>query len=483
MNKSTNHETLFPCGRVARPIGRRQWLSRAGGGLGMLALASLLGEEGLLGGDAALGQETSPPNPLTPRPGHFPATAKAVIWLFMEGAPSAVDMFDPKPELTRRDGQRTDIKAFFGNPGPLMKSPFRFEKYGECGQPVCEKYTNVAQHVDKMAFIKSCHSESNDHVPAIYQINSGIARPGFPTAGAWVTYGLGSENQNLPGYVVLGNNQGAKGGPHNWGAGFLPSTYQGTLFRPEGRPILNLDRQPRVTEDDQLAQLELMAKLNDEHHRRHPGEAELAARMQSFELAFRMQTEATEVVDLSRETEATHQLYGIDNPKSRSYGSKCLMARRLIENGVRFVQVYSDGEWDAHSRLEENHTHHCEATDVPVAGLLTDLEQRGLLDSTLVIWGGEFGRMPISQNGDGRDHNPNGFLQWMAGGGVKGGVSHGETDEIGYAAAVDRVSVNDLHATMLHLLGIDHKRLTFFHNGRSYRLTDVAGNVLEKILA
>ena len=467
----------FPCGRVATQLSRREWLCRAGGGAGMIALANMLAEQKLLGNQQQV------PNSLVPRPGHFPTQAKAVIWLFMEGAPSAVDMFDPKPELTRRDGQRTDIKAFFGNPGPLMKSPFKFKQYGECGQWVCEHYTNVAQHVDKLAFIKSCYSESNDHVPAIYQINSGLARPGFPTAGAWVNYGLGSENQNLPGYVVMGNTKGAKGGPHNWGSGFLPSTYQGTLFRSQGTPILNLNRQPRITADDQRAQLDLMTKLNDEHLKRHEPDVEFAGRMQSFELAFRMQTEATEVVDLAKESKATHKLYGIDNPKSRSYGSKCLMARRLIESGVRFVQVYSDGEWDAHNDLRKNHIGHCEATDIPIAGLLTDLSLRGLLDSTLVIWGGEFGRMPISQNGNGRDHNPNGFLQWMAGAGVKGGVSYGATDEIGYAAVENRVSVNDLHATMLHLLGLDHQRLTYFHNGRSFRLTDVAGEVIHEILS
>ena len=443
----------------------------------MIAMANLLNEQQLL---------AAPEQPITslePRLSHFPAKAKAVIWLFMEGAPSAVDMFDPKPELTKRHGQKTDIKAFFGNPGPLMKSPFSFKQYGECGQWVCEKYKHVAKHVDKMAFIKSCYSESNDHVPAIYQINSGLPRPGFPTAGAWTTYGLGSANQNLPGYIVMGNTKGAKGGPHNWGSGFLPSTFQGTLFRSQGTPVLNLKRRPQITAQDQRSQLDLMAKLNDEHMRRHQRDAEFANRMQSFELAYRMQKEATEVVDLSRETKAMHELYGIGNPTTQSYGSKCLMARRLIESGVRFVQVYSDGEWDAHNDLEKNHTGHCAATDIPVAGLLSDLEARGLLDSTLVIWGGEFGRMPISQNGNGRDHNPNGFLQWMAGAGIKGGTSYGETDEIGYAAVENRVSVNDLHATILHLLGLDHERLTFFHNGRSYRLTDVAGEVIHEILA
>ncbi|MCA9037568.1 MAG: DUF1501 domain-containing protein [Planctomycetaceae bacterium] len=478
----TKTSRLFSCGRVANLLSRREWLCRAGAGAGMIGLADLLAAEGLLAAPQTVSSST-PVTSLLPRQSHFAAKAKAVIWLFMEGAPSAVDMFDRKPELDKRDGETTSIQAFFGNPGPLMKSPFSFKQYGECGQWVCDKYTNVAKHVDKLAFIKSCHSESNDHVPAIYQINSGLPRPGFPTAGAWVTYGLGSENQNLPGYVVMGNTQGAKGGPHNWGAGFLPSTFQGTLFRSQGAPVLNLNRQPEVTKQDQRAQLDLMAKLNDEHMRRHARDAEFANRMESFELAFRMHEEATEVVDLSRETQAMHELYGINTPASKSFGSKCLMARRLIESGVRFVQVYSDGEWDAHGNLEENHSHHCAATDVPVAGLLTDLEARGLLDSTLVIWGGEFGRMPISQNGKGRDHNPKGFLQWMAGAGIKGGVSYGETDEIGYEAVVDRVSVNDLHATILHLLGLDHERLTYRYDGRDFRLTDLAGHIVHDIIA
>lgn len=465
------------CGRYEPIINRRELLRKAGGGMGMLALADLLGQPSFAA------SEPDPVHPLAPRDGHFPAKAKNVIWLFMEGGPSAVDIFDPKPELTKRDGERIDINVFFGDPGPLMKSPFQFQQYGESGAWVCEKYTNVAKHVDDIAFIKSCFTESDNHVPAIYQINSGLPRPGFPTAGAWVTYGLGSENQDLPGYVVLGNTKGAKGGIHNWGNGFLPSTYQGTLFRPTGNPILNLERPADVSRSEQRAQLDLLAQLNQEHLHAHPGEADLLARIQSFELAYRMQTEATDVVDLSQETEATHKQYGIDRKESKSFGSKCLMARRLIESGVRFVQVYSDGEWDAHNKLTENHTGHCAATDVPIDGLLTDLKERGLWDSTLVVWGGEFGRMPVSQRGDGRDHNPNGFLTWMAGAGIKGGVSHGETDDIGYAAAVDPVSVHDLHATMLHLLGIDHERLTYPHNGRRYRLTDVAGKVIEPLLA
>jgi hypothetical protein len=314
-------------------------------------------------------------------------------------------------------------------------------------------------------------------------MNTGLPRPGFPSAGSWITYGLGSENRNLPGYVVLGNTDGVKGGPLSWGAGYLPAAYQGTLFRSQGNPILNLDRPRGVSRECQRAQLDLMQRLNGEHLAGHEGEAELLARIQSFELAYRMQAEAREVLDLSKEPAETRALYGIDQPQSRSVGTKCLMARRLVESGVRFVQVYSDGEWDAHNNLTKNHTEHCAATDTPIDGLLTDLKRRGLWDSTLVIWGGEFGRMPVSQNGDGRDHNPHGFLVWMAGAGIKPGVSYGETDEFGWKSVVDPVSVHDLHATMLHLLGIDHKRLTYLHNGRRFRLTDVAGEVLTKILA
>src|SRR5687768_10916813 len=466
------------CGRFQPCSSRRQFLAKAGAGFGMLALADLLDQDGLRA------QETTAQGGTVrvPQGGHFPAKAQAVIWLFMEGAPSAVDMFDPKPELTKRDGQRIDIDVFNGKPGPLMKSPFSFQQYGESGAWVCEHYPNVAKHVDDFAFIRSCYSESNDHVPALYQINTGIPRAGFPSAGAWITYGLGSENNSLPGYVVLGNNKGVKGGNLNWSSGFLPSTYQGTLFRPEGAPVINLTRPGDVTRADQRAQLDLMAKLNERHLDQHPGEADLLGRIQSFELAYRMQMEATDLVDFSTEPAATREMYGIDREETRSFGSKCLMARRLVERGVRFVQVYSDGEWDAHSDLNSNHKGHCRATDKPIDALLTDLKRTGLIDSTLVIWGGEFGRMPVSQGNGGRDHNPHGFGMFMTGAGIRGGVSHGQLDDIGYRAAVDRVSVHDLHATMLHLLGIEHKQLTCFHNGRRYRLTDVAGEVLTKIL-
>jgi hypothetical protein len=473
------------CGRYQPVFNRRDFLRKAGAGFGMLALADLLGAEGALVDSAdrkSRGRDPRLTDPLAPHAPHYAPKATRIIWLFMEGAPSGVDLFDPKPELTKRHGQKMAIDVFNGNPGPLMKSPFTFKQYGQSGAWVCDRYPNVAKHVDDIAFIKSCYTESNDHVPALYQINTGIPRPGFPSVGAWLNYGLGSESRNLPGYVVLGNNQGVKGGPINWSAGFLPTSYQGTLFRSQGAPVLNLNRPERVTREDQRAQLDLMNELNGKHLRQHEGEAELLARVQSFELAYRMQSEANGLVDFSDESAATRTMYGLDRDASRNFGTKCLMARRLVERGVRFVQVYSDGEWDAHGNLTANHSEHCAATDQPIHGLLTDLRQRGLLDETLVIWGGEFGRMPVSQGGDGRDHNPHGFLTWMTGAGIKGGVSFGETDEVGYKAAVDRVSVNDLHATMLHLMGIDHKRLTYFHNGRSYRLTDVAGEVLQKIL-
>ena len=463
------------CGRCVQPKNRRQFLAQAGGGLGLLALGNLLAP--------ASAAERASDNPLTPRQSHFAPKAKSVIWLFMEGGPSGFDLFDPKPELDKNDDKKIQIDTFNGSPGPLMKSPFKFQQYGQSGAWVCEKYPSVAKHVDEIAWVKSCFTESSDHVPALYQMNTGIARAGLPTAGAWITYGLGSENQNMPGFVVLGNNQGIKGGALNWSAGFLPTSYQGTLFRSEGSPILNLQRPKQVEDADQRAQLDLLAKLNQEHLAGRLSEPDLTARIQSFELAYRMQMEATDLADFSRETSLTRASYGLEDKTTRSFGGKCLMARRLVERGVRFVQVYSDGEWDAHADLAGNHTGHCAATDRPIHALLTDLKSRGLLESTLVIWGAEFGRMPVSQGSNGRDHNPHGFLVWMAGAGIKGGASHGETDEFGHRAVVDPVTVHDLHATMLHLLGIDHERLTYMHNGRRYRLTDVAGNLLKKILA
>src|SRR5579862_2740132 len=442
-------------------ISRRDFLCKAGGGLGMLALGRLLEA-----------QE------------HFAPKANAVIWLFMEGGPSGFDLFDYKPELQKNAGKRVDgIETFFGNPGPLLRSPYAFQRYGQSGATVCEKYATLAQCVDDIAFIKSCWAESNNHGPAMYQINTGLPRVGFPSVGSWVTYGLGSENRNLPGFVVLGNSRGAKGGPANWGSGFLPSSYQGTLFRASGTPILNLDRPPDVTPERQRAMLDAAADLNRRHLDAHGGDGELDARIRSFGMAYRMQMAAKELVDFSGESEETRRLYGLDVGVSRPFGEKCLLARRLVERGVRFVQAYINDEWDAHDDLRKNHDARCAESDVPIAGLLKDLKRQGLLDTTLVVWGGEFGRMPGSEKSHCRVHTPPGFLMWMAGGGIRGGVSYGETDEIGYKAAQKPVSVHDVHATILHLLGMDHQRLTYLHNGRRYRLTDVAGEVLTPLLA
>jgi hypothetical protein len=471
-------------GEAAAPLTRRALLARAGGGFGMLALADLLHQTGRA--------DFSPPNstdPLAPRGGHFPARAKAVIWLYMYGAPSGIDTFDPKPEVDKRHGQRLagDVDVFFGHPGPLMRSPFTFKQYGKCGARVSELFPNLAEHVNDLTFLKACTANSNNHAPAVLQMNTGVIRVGRPSAGAWVTYGLGSVNRNLPGYVVMHDHRSVPvGGAPNWGAGFLPAAYQGVTFRPGRRPLLYLERPSDVDAHRQRARLDLLKELNVHHRTTHPGEAELEGRIESFELAYRMQTEAPDAVNLDGEAESTKKLYGMDDPATEPYGSRLLLARRLIERGVRFVQVYSGGtraNWDAHSALELNHRQRCSETDKPIAGLLQDLKQRGLLKDTLVVWGSEFGRMPISQGGDGRDHNPNAFLMWLAGGGVKAGFSYGASDDLGYLPASNPVSVHDFHATLLHLLGLDHKRLTFEHDGRSVRLTDVSGRVVEEILA
>jgi hypothetical protein len=470
---------------------RREFLQRAGGGCGLLALAALLEQQGLLAADAAL-------NPLAPKQSHFPAKAKRVIWLFMNGGPSHVDTWDYKPELEKRHGQ--ELKGFdkttgffVDQVGPLMKSPFKFRRHGQCGAWVSDIFPNMARHVDKMAFLYSCWTDSNNHSPALFKINTGMARMGFPCVGAWVTYGLGSDSQNLPAFVTMYDTLGRgipKGHAQNWGAGFLPGVYQGTALKPQGEPIDNLKPPDGMTPPRQRAQLDLLARLNRRALDRHPGESELSARIESFELAYRMQMAAPEALDLGKESQQTQKLYGLDNPKCKHFARQCLVARRLVERGVRFVQIYSGGmenqlSWDGHMDIAGNHSGFAQETDIPVAALLTDLQARGLLDSTLVIWGGEFGRLPVSQKGakPGRDHNPHAFTFWLAGGGVKGGTLYGKTDEVGLRAAENRVSVNDLHATILHLLGLDHKRLTYRYNGRDFRLTDVAGNVVKEVIA
>ncbi len=472
---------------------RREFLRRAGSGFGLLALAGLLEQQGLLG-TAAHGAEV---NPLAPRKQHFPAKARAVIWLFMNGGPSHVDTWDYKPELVKHHGQ--ELKGFdkttgffVDQVGPLMKSPFAFKRHGDCGAWASDLFPNMAKHVDKMAFLYSCWTDSNNHSPALFKINTGMSRMGFPCVGAWVTYGLGAESQNLPAFVTMYDTLGRgipKGHAQNWGAGFLPGVYQGTALKPQGEPIDNLTRPPGMSAAQQRAQLDLLAKLNRPGERQ-AADSELSARVESFELAFRMQMAAPEALDLAKEPQRVQRLYGLYDPKSTHFARQCLIARRLVERGVRFVQIYSGGmenqlSWDGHADIAGNHGGFARETDVPIAGLLTDLQARGLLDSTLVIWGGEFGRLPVTQTGakPGRDHNPHAFTVWMAGGGVKGGTLYGATDEVGLRAVENRVGVNDLHATILHLMGLDHKRLTYRHNGRDFRLTDVAGNVVKDVLA
>ncbi len=475
-------------------LNRRELLARAGGGAGLLGLSMLLRDEGLL--QAAESNNTE--HPLSPKPPHFAGKAKAVIWLFINGGPSQVDTWDYKPELEKYHGKELEgfdkFTGFFsGSVGPLMKSPFAFQQYGESGKWVSEIFPHLAKHVDKMAFVHSAYSKSNNHSPALFMMNTGFTQMGFPCVGAWSTYGLGSESRDLPAFVVMSDPKGRglpKGYSLNWGAGFLPSVYQGTWLKPTGEPIDNLKAASELSGPRQRAQLDLLASLNKQHLADHQNDSEFAARIDSFELAYRMQSTAPDALDLANESAEMQSLYGMDDPKCSHFAKQCLTARRMVERGVRFVQIYSGGtenqrSWDGHADIQGNHSEFAGETDKPIAALLEDLAQRGLLDSTLVIWGGEFGRLPITQTGDkpGRDHNPHAMTFWFAGGGAKGGVTYGASDEVGHKAAENPVNVHDLHATILHLMGLDHQRLTYRHNGRDFRLTDVEGNVIHEIVA
>jgi hypothetical protein len=471
---------------------RREFLQKAGSGFGLLALAGLLEQQRLLG-TAAQAAEV---NPLAPKRQHFPAKAKAVIWLFMNGGPSHVDTWDYKPELEKRHGQTLkgfdNTTGFFADQvGPLMKSPFQFKRHGQSGTWVSELFPHTAKHVDRMAFLYSCWTDSNNHSPALFKINTGMSRMGFPCVGAWVTYGLGTESQNLPAFVTMYDTLGRgipKGHAQNWGAGFLPGVYQGTALRPQGAPIDNLAPPADTTPARQRAQLDLLAKLNRRQADQRPGETELSARIESFELAYRMQMAAPEALDLTREPAHIQKLYGLDNPKSVHFAKQVLVARRLVERGVRFVNIFH-ASWDHHSNLNDELAFNCGMADRPIAALLKDLKQRGLLDSTLVLWVSEFGRTPLGENRvgfkdvTGRDHHPFAFSLWLAGGGVKGGQVIGKTDEIGWNVVEDPVHVNDYHATILHLFGLDHLKLTYRFQGRDFRLTDVGGKVVPKVLA
>jgi hypothetical protein len=487
MTNSNNRYSELP--HVPVVTSRRDLLFRAGMGFGGLALASLLAQDEARA--ASPNDQRPTPSADAGKPPHFAARADSVIFLFMEGGPSHIDLFDPKPELQRLAGQ--PLPASYGRPitpmgvsdNALLPTKRTFKKYGQSGIDVSDWYPHVAEHADKLCVVRSCWADGLNHVGSVCQMNTGSILAGRPSLGSWVQYGLGSVNGKLPGFVILLDDREPVGGPKNWSAGFMPAAYQGTHFRPDGEPILNLAPPKSVGSRQQRSKLDFVQALNQRYGKGREDFSELAARVAAYELAFRMQSEATEAVDLSKETEATKKLYGLDDPATEKFGQNCLLARRLVERGVRFVELYSGtgSQWDAHANIEANHTRMCKASDKPVAGLLADLHQRGLLDRTLVIWGGEFGRTPMSEKGDGRDHNPYGFTMFLAGGGVKAGCVVGRTDDLGLRAVEDRFHVHDLHATILHLLGMDHLRLTYHHNGRDERATVNAGSVLSKILA
>ncbi|MEP7363378.1 MAG: DUF1501 domain-containing protein [Acidobacteriota bacterium] len=479
-------------------IDRRKFLFEAGGGLSGIALASLLDQRGMLAAESAPADCSSSAvtnSPFLPKKPHYPARAKAVISLFMSGGVSHMDTFDPKPALQKYAGQplpvKGDIVVRQGHPGPLMPTPFTFKNYGQSGLPVSELFPHVASHADELAVIRSVVGRSNDHVMAHYELASGTVRMGSPSVGSWVTYGLGSENQNLPAFVVIYDARGGPfGGPANWSAGYMPAAFQGTVFRSAGDPIMDLKPPESVPEGQMKERLHLLEKLNQMDAANNPGNSELAARISSYELAYRMQGCAPTAVELENESEATKKLYGLDNPITAPFGRQCLMARRLVERGVRFVQLYHGGlgnqntdTWDAHGNVQQNHTQHAAEVDLPMSGMLTDLKARGLLDETLVVWQSEFGRMPISQRGLGRDHNPGAMSIWMAGAKIKGGQAIGASDEFGYKAEQQIVTTHDLHATILHLTGMDHTKLTYAYQGRMMRLTDVYGEVIPQIKA
>lgn len=457
---------------------RRQWLARAGGGLGALAFGSLLAE--------AAGAYKDPLGPHEP---HHKPTAKSVIWLFMEGGVSHVDTFDPKPLLHKLAGQPTPdsfnppkITAMGTSGNTIMPDKREWKQHGESGLWVSNWLPHTAEHADDLCVIRSCTADGLNHVGSVCQMNTGSILAGRPALGSWVTYGLGAANRNLPTFVVLDTEAPLNGGAKNWSSGFLPAVYQGTQFQNEGPPILNLANPETVGDRQQRGKLDFLAKLNRMHAERHPHESELNARLESYELAYRMQAHAPEAVDIASETEATKKLYGMDDDFTRPYAEKLLLARRLVERGVRFVEVYG-GSWDAHSNIEGNHGKWCRYTDKPMAGLLADLKSRGLLEDTLVVWAGEFGRTPFNEKGDGRDHNPWGFTIWMAGGGAAGGRTVGTTDEIGLHAEESPYHVHDIHASVLHALGLNHMSLTYLHNGRSERATINGGKLIEQAFA
>jgi hypothetical protein len=459
---------------------RREMLWDTGAGFGAVALSGLLG-------DAHFARADEFKNPLAAKPPMMPGKAKAVIFLFMYGGPSHIDTFDYKPELYPLDGKTIPVKTFgrggHRNEGRVVGPKWKFKQYGQCGKWVSDLFPNIGGCVDDIAFVHSMYAESPIHGSAMLMMNAGRILSGHPCLGSWVTYGLGSVNENLPGFVVMHDKSGGPiSGPKNWSSGYMPATYQGVVLKTDGPPILDLALPPGTSRETQRAMLDRLREKNEAHRADRADNSELAARIASFELAYKMQQHAPEAVDFGQENDETKSLYGIDAPKTADFGRKCLLARRLVERGVRFIQIYSGGNhndfnWDAHTDIEKNHNLHAGATDKPIAGLLRDLKRRGLLDSTLVVWGGEFGRQPTAEyaTGTGRDHNAYGFTMWMAGGGIKGGVSVGKTDELGSNAVENRCHVKQLHATILHQLGLEPNRLTYFYGGLDMKLVGVEG--------
>ena len=467
-----------------------------GSGFAGLALSSLLGSDGFFQRYLDAAPPDTIVNPLSPKKPQFPARAKSVIFLMMNGAPSQVDTFDYKPELAKYAGKELPKGKDYINSGNrkvgFLTPAWRdFKPGGESGLLISDYFPKVREHADKLCVLNSCHTDSHAHGSALVAMNTGKTLIGRPSLGSWSVYGLGSENADLPGYVVILDKRGGPiSGQPNWSSGFMPATYSGTLFRPVGDPILDLKGPEHITAKVQREQLDLLAKINQQHLAQRPGGDELAARIDSYELAYRMQSATPEAVDLSQESAETLKMYGVGQKTTDEYGRNCLIARRLVERGVRFIQLYSGGghleeTWDAHESIEKNHGQHGAEVDQPISALLTDLDQRGMLDDTLVVWGGEFGRMPLSEGPDapGRNHNPYGFSMWMAGGGVKGGMNYGATDELGFEAVENKVHLHDLHATILHIMGLDHESLSYFHQGRDETLTDVVGKVVQGILA
>ncbi|GHC43930.1 DUF1501 domain-containing protein [Roseibacillus persicicus] len=473
------------CNRfTARPITRRELLQQGAHGIGAVALASLMNDRAF-GAQGGTGLQQLP---------HYPPKAKNVIFLYMDGGPSHIDTFDYKPALEKYNGRNASEvmgklePTQFDNVGTIMGSPWDFKQHGESGHWVSSLFPHVAKHADKLAVIKSCTSLFSEHTAANYFLHTGSGLQGRPSMGAWVGYGLGSSNQNLPGFVVLNGGLIPPGGLDNFNSSFLPATYQGSIFKAGKEPLANIVpmEEKSVLQRNKLDALRSLDDLAAGHFNR---DRAIEAAVANYETAFRMQTAVPDLMDLRGESEATRRLYGLEDPydKTQIFGRQCLVARRLVERGVRFVELtcpdVGGDRWDQHSELREGHENNCKAVDQPIAGLLTDLQARGLLEDTLVVWAGEFGRTPFAQGANGRDHNPFGFTVWMAGGGVKGGVSYGETDEFGYKAVQDRVEMHDLHATILYLLGLEHEKSTFRFGGRDMRLTDVHGRVIKEILA